>query len=67
MSPTCLCALATTSGHSPDEIADGVLGDLLLDLDQGISELQDSLWRCLAAGDAIIQNKVLNWTQVWGT
>ncbi|KAJ8342163.1 hypothetical protein SKAU_G00320910 [Synaphobranchus kaupii] len=33
------------SGHAPDESADGVLGDLLPDLDQGINELLDSLWR----------------------
>ncbi|KAJ8359464.1 hypothetical protein SKAU_G00159890 [Synaphobranchus kaupii] len=29
------------SGHAPDELVDGVLGDLLPDLDQGISELLD--------------------------
>ena len=39
----CLFALLTTSGHAPDERADGVLGDLLPDLDQGISEFLDSL------------------------
>ncbi|KAJ8358599.1 hypothetical protein SKAU_G00151240 [Synaphobranchus kaupii] len=45
MAPACLYALPTMSGHAPDESADGVLGDLLPDLDQGISELLDSLWR----------------------
>ena len=34
----------TTSGHAPDESGDGVLGDLLPDLDQGITELLGSLW-----------------------
>lgn len=29
-------------GHAPDELVDGVLGDLLPDLDQGISKLLDS-------------------------
>ncbi|CAB1455614.1 unnamed protein product [Pleuronectes platessa] len=31
----------TTSGHVPDESVDGVLEDLLLDLDRGINELLD--------------------------
>ena len=35
----------TMSGHVPDEGADGALGDLLPDLDWGISELLDSPWR----------------------
>ena len=48
MAPTCLYALPATSGHAPDETVDGVLGDLLPDLDQGISELLDSLWCYLA-------------------
>ena len=30
-------------GHAPDELVDGVLWDLLPDLDQGISKLLDSL------------------------
>ncbi|KAJ8374091.1 hypothetical protein SKAU_G00046710 [Synaphobranchus kaupii] len=38
MAPACLYGLLTMSGHAPDESADGVLGDLLPDLDQGISE-----------------------------
>ena len=69
MAPTCLYALPTTSGHALDETADGVLGDLLPDLDQGISELLDSLWRYLVVADAPIHNvpEVLNWIQVWGT
>lgn len=33
MAPTCLYAFLTSSGHVPDETADGVLGDLLPDLD----------------------------------
>ena len=62
-------ALLTTSGHTPDEMVDGVLGVLLPDLDQGVSELLDSLWSYLAAVDAPIRDipEVLNWIQVWGT
>ena len=56
MAPVCLYALPTTSGHAPDESADGVMGDLFPDLDQGISELLDSLWQYLAASDAPIHN-----------
>lgn len=50
-------------------MADGVLDGLLSDLDQGISELLDSLWRYSAALDAPIHNvpNILNWIQVWGT
>ena len=51
MASTCLYALHTKSGHAPDESADDVLGDLLPDLDQGITELLDSLWRYMAASD----------------
>ena len=36
MASTCLYALPTTSGHAPDETTDGLLRDLLPDLDQGI-------------------------------
>ena len=56
MAPACLYALPTTSGHATDDSADGVLGDLLPDLDQGISELLDSLWQYLVVSDAPIQN-----------
>ena len=56
MAPACLYALLTASGHAPDEPADSVLQDLLPDLDQGISEPLDSLWRYLAAPDAPIHN-----------
>ena len=57
MAISCLYALLTTSGHAPEESAVGVLGDLLLDLDQGISELLDSLFVVLVvASDALIQN-----------
>ena len=68
MAPTCLYALLTTSGHAPDEIVDGVLGYLLPDLDQGISELLDSLWGYLVAADELTHNipEVLSWIQVWG-
>ncbi|CAB1444405.1 unnamed protein product [Pleuronectes platessa] len=54
MASTCLYAPPTTSGHAPDESADGVLGDLLPDLDQGVSELLDSLWQYLAFEPALI-------------
>lgn len=50
----CLYALPTTSGHAPDEAADGALGDLLPYLEQGISQLMDSLWQYLAASDSLI-------------
>lgn len=36
MAPMCLW---TTSGHAPDQMAEGILGDLLPHLEQGISEL----------------------------
>lgn len=35
MASMCLHALTTTSGYAPNEMADGVLGDLLPDLDLG--------------------------------
>lgn len=56
MTPVCLYALLTTSGHAPDKSADGVLGDFLPDLGQGISELLDSLWRYLQVSVAPIYN-----------
>lgn len=49
MTQGCLYTLPTISGHFPDESLDGVMGDLLPDLDYGISELLDSLRRYLAA------------------
>ncbi len=69
MAPTCLYALPTASGHAPDEMEDGVLGNLLPDLEKSISMLLDSLWRYLAAPNALRHNvsEVLNWIQVWGT
>ena len=42
-----------SSGQAPDEMEDGVLGDLFPDPDQGISELLDSLWHYLAEGGFI--------------
>ncbi len=65
----CLNTLRTKSRHAPDEMVDGVLGDLLPDLDQDISELLDSLWFYLAASNALIHNvpEVLNWIQDWGS
>ncbi|TWW77579.1 hypothetical protein D4764_12G0009690 [Takifugu flavidus] len=39
------------SGHAPNETTNGVLGDLLPDLDQGIIELLDSLRINLVALD----------------
>ena len=48
MARTCLYALPTTSGHAPDETVDGVLGDLLPDLDQGISEVLE--WSVVLLG-----------------
>ena len=55
MSPPHAC-MQSMSEHAPDETADGVLGDLLPDLDQGISELLDSLWRYFAEVDTLIHN-----------
>lgn len=48
------------SRHAPDEVVDDVLEDLLPDLDEGISDLLDSL---LEASDPLIHNvqKVLSW------
>ncbi|XP_016321016.1 flotillin-2-like [Sinocyclocheilus anshuiensis] len=51
MSSMCLYACLTTSGHAPNETTDGVLGCFLPDLDQGITELLDSLRCNLAASD----------------
>ncbi len=45
MAPACLYACLTASGHAPKETKYGVLGYFLPDLDQGITELLDSL-RC---------------------
>lgn len=47
----------------PDETADGILGELLPDLDLGIRVLLDSLWRYLA----VLVSEVLSWIQVCGT
>ncbi len=51
MAPTCLYACLTMSGHAPNETTDGVLGYFLTDLDQGITELLDSLKCNLVASD----------------
>lgn len=53
----------TKTGHGLDRMVDGVLGDLLPDLDQVISELLYSLYFGLI-NNAI---EVLTWIQVWGT
>ena len=44
MASMCLYALPAMPGHAPDEMTDALLGDLLQDLDQSISQLLDSLW-----------------------
>ena len=69
MASTCLFALPTTSGHAPDETTDVLLRDLLPDLDQGISQLLDSLWCNVVLVDGTKQDvpDVLSWIQVWGT
>ena len=66
---TCLYALPTMSGHAPDETTDVLLRDLLPDLDQGISQLLDSLWCDVASVDGTRHDvpEVLDWIQVWGT
>lgn len=68
MGPTSLYALPAMSEHAPVDMAEGVLGDLLPDLDQDIRELLDSLWHYLAVSDAMMRNvpEVLSWIQVWG-
>ena len=65
---TCLYALPTTSGHAPDDTTDGLLRDLLPDLDQGIGQLLDSLWCDIALADGTRHDvpEVLDWIQVWG-
>ena len=40
---TCLYDLPTTPGHAPDEVADGLLRDLLPDLHLHLSHLADAL------------------------
>ncbi len=56
MDPMCLYAPLTISRHVPDEMANGVLWDLLSDMNQGITELLDNLWCNLVALDAPIHN-----------
>ena len=47
----------TTSGHAPNESVDGGRGDLLPDLNQGITDLMDSLWWYSEVSDALITSK----------
>lgn len=58
----CLYALQTLSGHATDDLADGVLGELLSDLDEGINEILDC-GTALVAADAVIHSisGVLDW------
>ncbi|KAL1007201.1 hypothetical protein UPYG_G00083370 [Umbra pygmaea] len=42
------------SGHVPDD----VLGDPLKDLDQVISEVLDSLWRCYAGLEIMLRDYI---------
>lgn len=60
MAPMCLCELLTTSGHAPDETANGAMGD-----PRPGSGL---LLRYLVAPAAAISNvpEVFNWIQVLG-
>lgn len=48
-------------------MTNGLLGDLLPDLDEGISQLLDILWCDVAVVDATIHDvpEVLDWIQVW--
>lgn len=55
MAPVCLYEHPTTSEHAPDEEGDGALGDLLSDMDQGISPWIGFCW-FLVASDALIHN-----------
>lgn len=61
-----LCACVTTPGHATNEMTDCVLGYFLPDLDQGITELLDSLRCNLAALDGPKHNvpEVFNWIKV---
>ena len=47
----------TTSGHAPNESVDGGRGDLLPDLNQGITDLMGSLWWYSEVSDALITSK----------
>lgn len=42
--------------NAPDDMMDGVLGPLLPDLDQGITELLDTLWCNVAAPCGVTHN-----------
>lgn len=42
--------------NAPDDMMDGVLGPLLRDLDQGITELLDTLWCNVAAPCGVTHN-----------
>lgn len=66
MAPTCLYAFLTSSGHVPDETADGVLGIFSQTWIKGMNEHFDSLWSSLGAWHALVP-EVFNWNQVWGT
>ncbi|GAA6108089.1 putative helicase mov-10-B.2 [Tachysurus ichikawai] len=46
MAPKYPYALQTTSGQTPNELVNGILGDLIPDLDQGSSSLLDNLCYC---------------------
>ena len=62
MDPVCLYALPT-SGHAPDLSADIVLGDLLPDLDQGISASHTAKYHYSLFRISLLPNApyVVNW------
>lgn len=62
-----LSALLMTSRRAPDAKMDCVLGDLLPDRDQSISQDPDSLWHKVAAVKAtIFFPEYCDWVQIYG-
>lgn len=61
--PLSLCAFQITSGHTPDETVDGVLGDPFSNLDYELSSLLGSVWCYLSVSFILIHNitEDLNW------
>lgn len=55
LASTGLYALPTTSGHDPDGMSDALLGDLLPQLGEGLSQLMNSLWCEVEAVEAAKQ------------
>lgn len=52
LASTGLHALPSTSGHDPNGMSDALLGDLLPQLGEGLSQLMNSLWCVVGAVEA---------------